>query len=88
MVTSKPRMIFSRLSADAKATGFSRYVVYLIPLVQAEKLYAAANAPQKKILKIPNAGHNDIFVAGIKAYLTAVSELVKSALQYQGADEN
>ena len=29
MVTSKPRMIFSRLSADAKATGFSRYVVYL-----------------------------------------------------------
>lgn len=61
---------------------------YLIPLVQAEKLYAAANAPQKKILKIPNAGHNDIFVAGIKAYLTAVSELVKSALQYQGADEN
>lgn len=43
---------------------------------------------KKKILKIPNAGHNDIFVAGIKAYLTAVSELVKSALQYQGADEN
>ena len=30
MVTSKPRMIFSRLSADAKATGFSRYVVYYI----------------------------------------------------------
>jgi hypothetical protein len=28
MVTSKPRMIFSRLSADAKATGFSRYAVY------------------------------------------------------------
>ena len=28
MVTSKLRMIFSRLPADAKATGFSRYVVY------------------------------------------------------------
>jgi len=28
MVTSKLRMIFSRLPADVKATGFSRYVVY------------------------------------------------------------
>jgi hypothetical protein len=27
MVTSKPRMIFSRLSADVQATGLSRYVV-------------------------------------------------------------
>jgi len=61
---------------------------FLIPLVQAEKLYAAAKAPQKKFLKIPNAGHNDIFVAGIKEYLTAVSELVKSALPYQAVGEN
>jgi hypothetical protein len=28
MVTSKSTMIFSRLAADFKATGFSRYVVY------------------------------------------------------------
>ena len=27
MLTLKPRMIFSRLTADAQATGFSRYVV-------------------------------------------------------------
>ena len=30
MVTSKPTMIFSRLPADVKATGFSRYVVYSV----------------------------------------------------------
>ncbi|MEN6331267.1 MAG: alpha/beta hydrolase [Smithella sp.] len=61
---------------------------FLIPIVQAEKLYAAAKAPQKKFLKIPNAGHNDIFVAGIKEYLTAVSELMKSALQFKVAGQN
>ena len=30
MVTSKQMTIFSRLIADTKATGFSRYVVYLL----------------------------------------------------------
>ena len=30
MAISKPRMIFSRLAAETKATGFSRYVVYFL----------------------------------------------------------
>lgn len=54
---------------------------FLIPISQAEKLFAAANTPQKKFLKIPNAGHNDIFFIGMKDYLTAISELMKAALK-------
>jgi pimeloyl-ACP methyl ester carboxylesterase len=58
---------------------------FLIPISQAEKLFAAANTPQKKFLKIPNAGHNDIFFTGIKDYLTAISELMKAALKWKKA---
>lgn len=54
---------------------------FLIPISQAEKLFAAANTQQKKFLKIPNAGHNDIFFIGIKDYLTSISELMKAALK-------
>lgn len=61
---------------------------FLIPVIQAEKLFAAANAPQKKFLKIPNAGHNDIFVTGIKKYLTAVSELMKAAIEWKKSGNN
>ena len=61
---------------------------FLIPLIQAEKLFAAANSTQKKFLKIPNAGHNDIFVAGIKEYLTAVSELMKTAIEWKKSGNN
>ena len=61
---------------------------FLIPIVQAEKLYAAAKAPQKKLLKIPNADHNDILVKGIKEYLTAVSGLMKSALKFKETGAN
>ncbi len=61
---------------------------FLIPIVQAEKLFAAANAPQKTFLKIPNAGHNDIFIAGIKEYLTAVSELMKAAIEWKKSGNN
>jgi pimeloyl-ACP methyl ester carboxylesterase len=59
---------------------------FLIPIDQAEKLFTAANSPQKKILKIPNAGHNDIFFAGMKAYLKAVNELMKVAAKRKAAN--
>jgi pimeloyl-ACP methyl ester carboxylesterase len=59
---------------------------FLIPVNQAEKLFAAANSLQKKFLKIPNAGHNDIFFTGIKAYLAAVNELMKAAAKWKTAD--
>ncbi|MEN6622903.1 MAG: alpha/beta fold hydrolase [Smithella sp.] len=52
---------------------------FLIPIAQAEKLFEASNSLQKKFLKIPNAGHNDIFIAGLKNYLTAVKDLISTA---------
>lgn len=52
---------------------------YLIPINQAEKLFKAANGPQKEFLKISNAGHNDIFFQGMRDYLRAISELIDTA---------
>ena len=59
---------------------------FLIPVNQAEKLFAAASSQQKKFLKILNAGHNDIFFTGMKAYLAAVNELIKAAAKWKTAD--
>jgi alpha-beta hydrolase superfamily lysophospholipase len=59
---------------------------FLIPVNQAEKLFAAANSRQKEFLKIPDAGHNDIFFTGTRAYLTAVNELIKAAAKWKTAD--
>jgi pimeloyl-ACP methyl ester carboxylesterase len=59
---------------------------FLIPVNQAEKLFAAANTPQKKLLKIPNAGHNDIFFTGMKSYLKAVKELMEVAAKRKTAN--
>jgi len=49
---------------------------FLIPIEQAEKLFAAAGSPHKKLLKIPAAGHNDIFFKGMEDYLKAVYVLL------------
>jgi pimeloyl-ACP methyl ester carboxylesterase len=45
---------------------------FLISLEQAEKLHAAAGSLHKEILRIPAAGHNDIFFTGMEDYLKAV----------------
>lgn len=59
---------------------------FLIPVTQAEKLFAAAKAPQKKFLRIANAGHNDIFFTGMNHYLAAINELIIAAAKYRKAD--
>jgi hypothetical protein len=48
----------------------------LITLDQGEKLFAVSGSEHKKFLKIPDAGHNDVFFTGMKNYLAAVNELV------------
>jgi fermentation-respiration switch protein FrsA (DUF1100 family) len=53
----------------------------LIPADQAEKLYVACGATQKKMLLIPDAGHNDIFFAGMKLYVDAVNELMTTVVK-------
>lgn len=61
---------------------------FLIPIIQAEKLFAAAKSSQKRFLKIPNAGHNDIFFEGMKEYLSAVKELINTAAKRKAQVEN
>jgi fermentation-respiration switch protein FrsA (DUF1100 family) len=45
---------------------------FLISIEQAEKLFAAAGSPYKKLLRIPAAGHNDIFFTGMEDYVRSV----------------
>jgi len=61
---------------DEKIKCFSKPVLiihaeddFLIPINQAEILFAAVNSTNKKLLKIPDAGHNDIFLpAGMNIF--------------------
>lgn len=46
----------------------------LAPLEQAEAMYASLPNPQKRLLIIPHAGHNDLFHRGTDEYLAALRE--------------
>ena len=48
---------------------------HIIPFSDGEALYAASPAVQKKLLRIPGADHNDIFLRGMADYLDAVEQL-------------
>ncbi len=44
----------------------------IIPFAEGRELYEASGSADKRFLKIPNAGHNDVFQEGMEAYLEAV----------------
>jgi fermentation-respiration switch protein FrsA (DUF1100 family) len=48
---------------------------HIIPFSDAQALYSACPAGEKTILKIPEANHNDIFMRGSTAYLSAMKQL-------------
>lgn len=48
----------------------------LIPLEEGEDLFAASPAGDKRLVIIPEAGHNDIMVADMPAYFGAIREFV------------
>lgn len=48
----------------------------IIPLKEGKLLYQNCSAPDKKLLVVPNAGHNDIFAAGIQLYMESIYNLV------------
>ena len=50
---------------------------HIIPFSDAAALYAACPSEEKTILKIPEANHNDIFLHGSTAYLSAVKQLLE-----------
>ncbi|MBM4300817.1 MAG: alpha/beta hydrolase [Deltaproteobacteria bacterium] len=48
---------------------------HIIPVSDGQALYDAAAAPDKTLLKIPHANHNDILFQGGAAYMTAIQAL-------------
>jgi len=58
---------------------------FLIPINQAQILFDIATSPYKTLLKVPNAGHNDIFFQGMKDYLAAINKLIKTVTEIRSA---
>ncbi len=50
----------------------------VIPFNDGKALFEASPSEHKVLLKIPEAGHNDIFIHGFQEYLTEVKKLVDS----------
>jgi pimeloyl-ACP methyl ester carboxylesterase len=48
---------------------------HIIPFSAGEALWAASPSSRKRLLKIPGANHNDIFVHGMEIYLETVGQL-------------
>ena len=51
---------------------------HIIPFSDAQALFDACPAPDKKMLKIPGADHNTIFYYGMNDYMSTVKELVQT----------
>jgi fermentation-respiration switch protein FrsA (DUF1100 family) len=52
---------------------------HIIPYSDGQALYDASPSGNKKLLKIPGANHNDIFMRGFQEYLAAVKDIVEIA---------
>ena len=50
---------------------------HIIPFSDGQALYNASPSPEKALLKIPGANHNDIFMRGLPEYLAAVKNIVE-----------
>ena len=52
---------------------------HIIPYSDGQTLHDACPSGDKKLLKIPGANHNDIFMRGLQEYLAAVKNVVAAA---------
>jgi fermentation-respiration switch protein FrsA (DUF1100 family) len=52
---------------------------HIIPFSDGQALYDACPSSDKRLLKIPGANHNDLFMRGLDAYMKAVSNLCERA---------
>jgi pimeloyl-ACP methyl ester carboxylesterase len=50
---------------------------HIIPFTDGEALWEASRAADKRLLQIPGANHNDIFLHGIKEYFDAIKNLAE-----------
>ena len=51
---------------------------HIIPYSDGQALHDASPSKTKKLLKIPGANHNDIFMRGLQEYLAAVENIVET----------
>ncbi len=51
---------------------------HIIPYSDGQTLHDACQSADKKMLKIPGANHNDIFMRGLQEYLAAVTNIVET----------
>ena len=51
---------------------------HLIPFQEGQTLYEACSSQDKRLLMIPGADHNDIFMKGLSQYMDAIKTLAKS----------
>ena len=51
---------------------------HIIPYSDGQTLHDACPSREKKLLKIPGANHNDIFMRGLQEYLAAVKGIVET----------
>ena len=56
---------------------------HIISFTEGQALYDACPATDKRLLKIPGANHNDIFLRGMKEYMEAVKGLVERAARLE-----
>jgi len=49
----------------------------IIPFAEGQALFDACPSPEKTLLKVPGAGHNDVLAAGFALYMEAISRLGK-----------
>jgi len=58
---------------------------HIIPFSDGQALYDASPAPDKTLLKIPRANHNDIFMLGLREYMAAVGVLAQKVVRLQSS---
>jgi fermentation-respiration switch protein FrsA (DUF1100 family) len=51
---------------------------HIIPFSDGKALFEASPSPNKTMLEIPGANHNDIFMRGMNEYMTALQQLLDS----------
>jgi fermentation-respiration switch protein FrsA (DUF1100 family) len=54
---------------------------HIIPFSDGQALYDASPAPDKTLLKIPGANHNDIFMRGLSDYMAAIASLARKLVR-------
>jgi pimeloyl-ACP methyl ester carboxylesterase len=50
----------------------------LVPLQEAKDLFAALGSPQKQLIIIPQADHNNIMFAGLGRYFEAIQKFIET----------